>query len=41
MIKKVYIDGLFMALSYEAKKIFIKKMILILSLRRDKKKREL
>ena len=25
MIKKVYIDGLFMALSYEAKKIFIKK----------------
>lgn len=25
MIKKVYIDGLFMALSYEAKKIFIKR----------------
>lgn len=25
MIKKVYIDGLFLALSYEAKKIFIKR----------------
>ena len=25
MIKKVYIDGLFLALSYEAKKVFIKK----------------
>ena len=25
MIKKVYIDGLFIALSYEAKKIFIKR----------------
>ena len=25
MIKKVYIDGLFLALSYEANKVFIKK----------------
>ena len=25
MIKKVYIDGLFLALSYEAKKVFIKR----------------
>lgn len=25
MIKKVYIDGLFMALSYEATKVFINK----------------
>ena len=27
MIKKVYIDGLFLALSYEAKKVFIKKEV--------------
>ena len=35
MIKKVYIDGLFMALSYEATKIFINKDDVIISFKNE------
>lgn len=35
MIKNIYIDGLFMALSYEAKKIFINKDDVIISFKKE------
>ncbi|WP_372401872.1 hypothetical protein [Fusobacterium animalis] len=35
MIKKVYIDGLFMALSYEATKVFIKKNDVYIKFKED------
>ena len=35
MIKKVYIDGLFMALSYEATKVFINKDDVIISFKKE------
>lgn len=35
MIKKVYIDGLFMALSYEATKVFINKDNVIISFKKE------
>lgn len=35
MIKKVYIDGLFMALSYEATKVFINKDGVIISFKNE------
>ena len=35
MIKKIYIDGLFMALSYEATKVFINKDSVIISFKNE------
>ena len=35
MIKKVYIDGLFIALSYEAKKVFIKRDDIDIKFKKD------
>ena len=40
MIKKVYIDGLFMALSYEATKIFINKDDVIISFKNEEEQEE-
>ena len=40
MIKKVYIDGLFMALSYEATKVFINKDSVIISFKNEEEQEE-
>jgi hypothetical protein len=40
MIKKIYIDGLFMALSYEATKIFINKDSVIISFKNEEEQEE-
>ena len=40
MIKKVYIDGLFMALSYEATKVFINKDSVIISFKNEEDQEE-
>lgn len=40
MIKKVYIDGLFMALSYEATKVFIKKNDVYIKFKEDLEEKE-
>ena len=40
MIKKVYIDGLFMALSYEATKVFINKDDVIISFKNEEEQEE-
>ena len=41
MIKKVYIDGLFMALSYEATKVFINKDDVLISFKDQKNNKEI
>ena len=40
MIKKVYIDGLFMALSYEATNVFINKDDVIISFKNEEEQEE-
>lgn len=40
MIKKIYIDGLFMALSYEATKVFINKDSVIISFKNEEEQEE-
>ena len=40
MIKNIYIDGLFMALSYEATKIFINKDNVIISFKNEEEQEE-
>ena len=40
MIKKIYIDGLFMALSYEATKVFINKDDVIISFKNEEDQEE-
>lgn len=40
MIKKIYIDGLFMALSYEATKVFINKDDVIISFKNEEEQEE-
>ena len=41
MIKKIYIDGLFMALSYEATKVFINKDDVLISFKDQKNNKEI
>ena len=40
MIKNIYIDGLFMALSYEATKVFINKDSVIISFKNEEEQEE-